>query len=124
MTDNQILLSADDFSPLRAEVHVEQLSRPSLSYWQDAWIRLKKNKRAIISLYIVILLGIFTVFGPLIWTTDPSLLDVGQISQPPGLAKKALLVRSYEAWDGLVVEDFPAGRLLSGCRRRCLHPAF
>ncbi|MFT6117618.1 MAG: oligopeptide transport system permease protein, partial [Candidatus Azotimanducaceae bacterium] len=45
-----------DFTPVKHDLGVEQLSRPSLSYWQDAWIRLKKNTRAIISLYIVIAL--------------------------------------------------------------------
>jgi oligopeptide transport system permease protein len=97
-----------DFAPAEVTVHSEQLSRPSLSYWQDAWIRLKKNIRAIVSLYIVILLGLFTIVGPFVWTTDPALLDVGQISQPPGFAKTALLVKAYEAWEGIILDDFPA----------------
>jgi ABC-type antimicrobial peptide transport system permease subunit len=56
--------SADDFAPATDKVDAEQLTRPSLSYWQDAWIRLKKNTRAIISLYIVIGLALFTLVGP------------------------------------------------------------
>lgn len=100
--------TADDFKPARVTVHAEQLSRPSLSYWQDAWIRLKKNTRAIISLYIVVLLGLFTLVGPFVWTTDPSLLDVGQISRPPGWSKTALLVEPYQSWDGIILDDFPA----------------
>lgn len=99
---------ADDFKPARVTVHAEQLSRPSLSYWQDAWIRLKKNTRAIISLYIVMLLGFFTLVGPFVWTTDPTLLDLGQISQPPGFSKIALLVEPYQSWDGIILDDFPA----------------
>ncbi|MCE2426335.1 MAG: hypothetical protein J4F45_14800 [Pseudomonadales bacterium] len=36
---------------VQVEREVETVSRPSLSYWQDAWIRLKANRRALISLY-------------------------------------------------------------------------
>lgn len=99
---------AADFTPAIVTVHAEHLSRPSLSYWQDAWIRLKKNTRALISLYIVILLGLFTLVGPFVWTTDPSLLDVGQISQPPGFSKQAILVDRYQSWEEIVLDDFPA----------------
>ncbi|MCH7672904.1 MAG: ABC transporter permease, partial [Proteobacteria bacterium] len=41
-----------DFLPLTASHEVQSISRPSLSYWQDAWIRLKANKRALVSLYL------------------------------------------------------------------------
>ena len=51
----------DDFAPLAAEQRRQQLSRPSLSYWQDAWIRLRANRRAILSLYIVHTAGPFAV---------------------------------------------------------------
>ena len=57
-------LQADDFTPELSTDSLEQLSRPSLSYWQDAWIRLKKNTRAIISLYLIIGLALFTILGP------------------------------------------------------------
>jgi oligopeptide transport system permease protein len=107
MTDTTTELTPSDFVSLKASIHAEHLSRPSLSYWQDAWIRLKKNTRAIISLYIVILLGLFTLVGPFVWSTDPSLLDVGQISQPPGFPKKAILVPQYDPWAGVVLDDFP-----------------
>lgn len=99
---------ADDFTRVTTFESVEQISRPSLSYWQDAWIRLKKNPRAITSLYIVIALGIFTLLGPMMWRVDPSLQDLGQISQPPSLPKKAEIVAPFQRWDGIVLKDFPA----------------
>ena len=101
-------MSVLDFSPATRTSQIEQLTRPSLSYWQDAWIRLRKNIRAIISLYIIILLGLFTTVGPVIWQIDPALQDINQISQPPSLPKTALLVAPYERWDGVVIDDFPA----------------
>ncbi len=101
-------MSVLDFSPATRTSQVEQLTRPSLSYWQDAWIRLRKNIRAIISLYIIILLGLFTTVGPVVWQVDPALQDLNQVSQPPSLPKTALLVAPYERWDGVVIDNFPA----------------
>lgn len=98
----------EDFQPASNSDHAEQISRPSLSYWQDAWRRLKKNTRALISLYIIIGLALFTLAGPFLWNVDPALQDLNQISQSPSWPKQAILVDPYERWDGIVLEDFPA----------------
>lgn len=98
----------EDFTRVEIGVSVEQISRPSLSYWQDVWIRLKKNTRATVSLYIVAALAIFTLLGPLLWQVDPVLQDLNQISQAPSLPKIATLVGAYKRWDGIVLNDFPA----------------
>ncbi len=45
-------------------------TKASLSYWQDAWRRLKKNKVAMVSLVIVILLLLFAFVGPLFFEHD------------------------------------------------------
>ncbi|MFD1036842.1 ABC transporter permease [Virgibacillus byunsanensis] len=44
----------------------ENVSRPSLSYWQDAWKRLIKNKLAMAGLIFLILLGIMAILGPIL----------------------------------------------------------
>jgi hypothetical protein len=93
-------LSAIDFEPLREAREIQAISRPSLSYWQDAWIRLKANTRALISLYIVAGLLAFTMIGPLLWQVDPAAQDVDQISQPPGAERSASVVVPYQPWDG------------------------
>ena len=98
----------DDFQRATSLRSVDQISRPSLSYWQDAWLRLKKNTRAIISLYIIIGLALFTLAGPFVWVVDPALQDLNQISQTPSFPKTATLVTSYQRWRGLVLDDFPA----------------
>ncbi len=98
-------LSAADLTPVAVEHIAEVLTRPSLSYWQDAWIRLKANRRALISLYIVIALLLFTLLGPLLWTIDPSLQDLDQISQPPGVDRMATLVTPYAPWHGESLND-------------------
>jgi oligopeptide transport system permease protein len=93
-------LSRLDFAPISESQEVHGISRPSLSYWQDAWIRLKANKRALISLCIVICLLLFTIVGPLIWRVSPAVQDLDQVSQPPGSSRDALIVDDYTPWFG------------------------
>ena len=50
----ELKLDASAFTPTHQEQEIQTISRPSLSYWQDAWIRLKANRRALISLYLII----------------------------------------------------------------------
>ena len=38
--------------------------RPSLTYWQDAWRRLKKNRMSMVGLVGIILIILFAIFGP------------------------------------------------------------
>ena len=94
--------TALSFAPVVVERDVEVISRPSLSYWRDAWIRLKANRRALVSLYIIIALGVFTVIGPL-FAPDPSAQDLDQISSPPGADRRALIVTPYAPWSGVTV---------------------
>ncbi|MFM1895731.1 MAG: hypothetical protein RLZZ385_805 [Pseudomonadota bacterium] len=94
-------LTRDDFQPLQRRGDVQVISRPSLSYWQDAWLRLKSNKRALVSLYLVAGLVLFTVIGPLLWRVDPANQDLDQVSQPPGTDRRALIVADYLPWDGV-----------------------
>lgn len=42
----------------------EAVVRPSLSYWKDAWRRLKKNKLAMTGLVFLVLLAVMAIFGP------------------------------------------------------------
>lgn len=44
----------------------DEISRPSLTYWQDAWRRLKLNKASMGGLFTIILLVIIALLGPLI----------------------------------------------------------
>ncbi|MFC4403246.1 oligopeptide ABC transporter permease [Gracilibacillus xinjiangensis] len=43
----------------------EKLTRPQLSYWKDAWLRLMKNKGAIAGLIVIILIVLLALIGPL-----------------------------------------------------------
>ncbi|MBZ9607029.1 ABC transporter permease [Clostridium estertheticum] len=46
--------------------NADMITRPNITYWQDAWRRLKKNPIAMISLVILIVLILMVIFGPYI----------------------------------------------------------
>lgn len=58
-------------------------TKASLSYWQDAWRRLKKNKVAMVSLVIVILLVLFAFVGPMFYDYDYTAQFRGQENIDP-----------------------------------------
>ena len=99
---------AGDFEQVTVTSDIQQLTRPSLSFWQDAWVRLKKNKRAMASLIIVVTLILFTLIGPLLWRVDPAVQDLDQISQFITFNKKAVITESQMMWEGITLDNFPA----------------
>lgn len=101
-----VTLSADDFAPLPHRDDIHGINRPSRSYWQDAWRRLKSNRRALFSLWLIIGLLAFALLGPLLWQVDPSRQDIDQISQAPGADRSAEIVPEYTAWNGSVQSGF------------------
>lgn len=44
---------------------MEAITRPNLTYWKDAWRRIKKNKVAFAGLIIIIIYTILAIFGPM-----------------------------------------------------------
>jgi oligopeptide transport system permease protein len=96
-------LQSSAFEPVTAERRVQQLTRPSLSYWQDAWLRLKRNRRALVSLYIIAALLAFTTLGPFVWPVDPASQDVDQVSQTPWADRTATVVAPFQTWEAAAV---------------------
>lgn len=77
-------LSKDLFQPVELSTDKsEELSRPELSYWQDAWIRLRKNKGAILGLIVIAFIVIMALVGPLMnnYENDEANYDAANI--PP-----------------------------------------
>ena len=55
----------------------ERIAGPPVGFWKDSWIRLKKNRGAVISLGILILLFAFAfVIGPLLSQYSPYAQDL------------------------------------------------
>lgn len=55
----------------------------SISYWADAWRRLKKNKVAMVALVVIVLLSIFAFAGPLFTNYSYSIQMRGEENWPP-----------------------------------------
>ncbi|MGM9923206.1 MAG: ABC transporter permease [Bacillus sp. (in: firmicutes)] len=65
--NNQTTIPDEWFAPSKTDDNqLEAVVRPSQSYWQDSWRRLRKNKLAMAGLICLILLFIMAVIGPLI----------------------------------------------------------
>ena len=45
---------------------MDSISRPALSFWQDAWRRLRKNKTAFAGLCILVLYILLAIFAPIV----------------------------------------------------------
>ena len=61
-------------------------TRPSLTYWRDAWRRLKNRKPAIVALGGVILIVLFAVVGPLFIKASYSDQNLDYSNVPPMIA--------------------------------------
>ena len=67
VTNDQRTVVPDEwFKPRGKDANkAELVVRPSLSYWKDAWRRLRKNKLAMGGLVFLFLLTLFAIFGPI-----------------------------------------------------------
>lgn len=61
----------------------EKLTRPNLTFVQDAWLRIKGNKVAVISMAILIVLIVMSLAGPAMSPYDPNAQDVSHANLPP-----------------------------------------
>lgn len=88
------------YSFKRAQVDLdrEEISRPSLSYWQDAWQRIKQNRRTLASLYVVVAMVLIAAFGPLIWHFEYDTQDLNQTSKPPWASRTMTVIEPYSPW--------------------------
>ena len=63
MTSAQV--TREMFAPVDSNAEqAEAISRPSLTYWQDSWRRLRKNKTAIAGLVVLIVITIAALAFP------------------------------------------------------------
>jgi oligopeptide transport system permease protein len=65
---------------------LEVISRPSMTYWQDVWRRLKKNYTAIAGMIIIVLLVLAAIIGPMVSSVSYSDQNLNFANLPPKLA--------------------------------------
>lgn len=68
------------------EKKVDDIVRPSITYWQDAWRRLKSNKLALIGLIFIIVITLMAVFVPMFSKYDYFTNDFKVSNQKPSVA--------------------------------------
>lgn len=67
MRDLDLNIDSELFSPLSLdEKKSNDIVRPSVGYWANAWRRLKSNKVALFSLVMIVVIITFAVFGPIL----------------------------------------------------------
>lgn len=77
-------LSKEKFEIIGCDnIDAEGILRPSMTYWQDAWRRLKKNKVAMFSLILLILMALMTVIGPMIANFEYEAMNKGMEDLSP-----------------------------------------
>ena len=71
MSEKNNVISPELWAPLeQEEKNAEKMERPSLTFLQDGWRRLKSNKIAILSLIVIALITIGAIFIPMFWKYD------------------------------------------------------
>lgn len=75
-----------DRAPARDGRDAERIVRPCLTYWQDAWIKLKKNKVAMVGLVLIALYVVMSFAGPAIGRCDFKAIDEAAMDQGPSSA--------------------------------------
>jgi len=61
----------------------EEITRKSLTYWQDAWRRLKQNKLSMLGLSLIIIMIMFASFGSMLTEWDYSSQTLKNANLPP-----------------------------------------
>ena len=64
---------------------MESMSRPNISFWQDAWRRLRKNKSAFAGLIIVVIYSLLAIFAPMFSRYGFSDMDPNSMNALPSL---------------------------------------
>lgn len=64
-------------------VQNEEIVAPTLNFFQDSWRRLKKNKGAMISLFVIIAIIFIAIFAPLFAPHDPNAQNPAWSNLPP-----------------------------------------
>lgn len=72
----------------------ESIQRPSITFWQDAWLRLKKNKIALAAGAYIILLTLAAIVLPFVIKYNYEEQEVWNKHMPPTLGEEAFVVDS------------------------------
>lgn len=79
-------ISNEMFQPLpKNSLDQEVITRKSLTFWQDAWRRLKQNKVALSAMVILVIIIFMAIFGPMMNKHDFSTQNYDMLRKTPTL---------------------------------------
>lgn len=82
--EKTVSLTKDMFEVLGIDKDsAEHISAPSVSYWSDTWRRLRKNKLALLGFFVLGIMILMSIFGPMMFGYDYKVSDLSQANQPP-----------------------------------------
>ncbi|RLQ97190.1 oligopeptide ABC transporter permease [Falsibacillus albus] len=77
-------ISKELFQPAEMDTaSSERIAKPSLNYWQDAWLRVKKNKGAILALILLVILTFMAFAGPYMTKQNYKEQNLAHANLPP-----------------------------------------
>ncbi len=77
-------LTKDLFTVVGKNVEkMDSISRPNLSFWKDAWRRLKKNRAAFVGLCILIVFALLAIFAPMFSQYTYTSMDTSAVNAAP-----------------------------------------
>ena len=65
------------------EIDTVPLDEPASSQWRDVWRQFRSHRGAVGGLIVLGLILFGVIFGPLIWTIDPTFIDIRARNQGP-----------------------------------------
>ena len=64
----------------------DDLKRPARTQWLDIWDQFKAHKGAMVGMFFFVFILLFVIIGPLLWTIDPTYIDIRARNSGPSLA--------------------------------------
>jgi len=105
MTNKDTVISKDMFQPAQMDLlKSEKIAKPSLNFWQDAWLRVRKNKAAVVSLFVTILLVVMALLGPILTPYKYDKQNTAHANLPPRI--QGLENIHWLPFDGTVTTRF------------------
>ncbi len=84
MIDTSEKIEKHRFDPApKDQADIEKIEKPQLSFMKDAWLRVRKNKGAIVSAVLLLLVIIMAIIGPSLSKFDPYSQNVSHANLPP-----------------------------------------
>ncbi|KJY60787.1 Binding--dependent transport system inner membrane component family protein [Bombilactobacillus mellifer] len=86
MTDVKITAASFQKAQSDQSKNQEKISAPSLTFFQDAVRRLRKNKVAVVSFFILVLIAVVAFCAPILAPRDPNAQNANYANLPPRIA--------------------------------------